>query len=1784
MLLALLFRLLLIILLPSVLHRVAWHYGLSASYERLELDILGGDVGIWHFSLSPAEGGDPLVQSEYARADISTLALFTGKLTVRRLEAEGGGLLIQRRADGAIPLLQRLAAFQSARTTPTATSIPQKITLTPPLELDVLRLTNFRLRLLDAAVNPRVDTVVNVNMRLTDLDSTFRPTHFEMELSASPILDALHIEGTGSSNGKTLDATLSVALDGLHPKPCAGYLMPIGITPVASGISMRMSAHVTATTRPDNSAAASLLLENITAIADGQEAAALDKFALTADAVNFNTAQIRQLLIEGARVEACRTPQGALLIAGLELGAAQPVVFASAPTPAPTNAAPAILTPPPVAIAPVSAPFTPLHWGLAELALKNFQATLDDSFVTPAAHVAFHLDKLTIGKISPDQPNVAVPVSGYFAAPGIADAIVIEGSAKPFAPLKTLDLQLSLHGIQPVALEPYLNALGLQSDFQNGAFAGTLHADAVTRDNGALTANAKLSNIVLKDQSELLAFNSVDLASFQYDPPNRRIVAKSIEISGPRLDSRRDASGAFGALGFHTKPKTVSPKSLFVRAAAPSSSAPSGATPRSTDWAALLPRIEIGRFAWKDIHVQFDDQKMSPPSSLALDDAGIEVTDLRIDLTAKTHASPGKIHAWVNAPRSADAISVEGTIDPRADGPSIDLIIDGQKISAEKIAPYFKGFAMQPVLQDGNFHLKTHLALEKKASELNGALGVTDLSFKEGPEELIGLDSAEISGVGRKGRTLIVGDISVKSPRLNVSRQADGSVLAAGLRLHLPTQLSSAPDRLGQLTAPSFAGSEINASQPASATTVPSFAGSLSAVVRQFNLHDASVRWTDSAVSPRVSAHLVVNANLKNVYLDNSQKPATVNLEMHEDHALDHLSVTGTVIPSLEIPAARLEVTATGIRAGTLTAYVPPAIQVNLKDGRFHAGIDASVGNSNKGGKSGYVAITDLSFQDGNGPNSLFKLDTIKLAAARVDVPGRVIAIDEISLAGVKTSAVRAADGTLNLLGLTLATPPAHMTQAPATASLDTSTPPPPSVPAAPEVAAIQSGTLAGLVLNKYPLITLDKLDLNISQITFTDEMRPAAAPLQFSNLKLLNRKQIQVLGDDAASRPPVELAFSGAANPLIESIKADLQISPFAEAPALDVDINVSGIRGSGLTDLVPELKPHIDGSTLTDGRFKARFQSAIHRHRADLLDFDLTKGFDLDLSLKGVEYREGPSGPVLAGVEEVNAEGIRIEPRTSTIVARSIEVTNPAANVFRDAAGIHVAGWVVKLPAVAGLPPGAPSALAHGAKTSTPPQFTAITIAPAQLPVTSQAQPTGEIRIDRFLVSGLDFNIEDRTCDPPLEVPLNGLDMEVRDLSSRMPYEDKSCKFNVLLNAGKVQLAGNAVAGAVGDAASVVSGQKVEIKNEIEQRDLFSQVELSGVVSLYPKPKGWVKSSVSGFDLASLRGEARQQGVTLGGGTFDSAISFRLNGSDTIESKSRLSVTDLNVSEPANGPITRFLKLPAPLDVAIAAVQDPDGAINIPLDIPIKSGGVSTGDITGAAAGAIAQVIAVAIASSPLKAGSAVEGLFGGGKDQTKDLPVTLDFDPGQTSLDFADLVRIQPLLKRLREDQSVQLTVRHELGADDVGRASVLANPSPEDCLNLATALREKKMALLAAGNVARQQARAELASGYGTDADAAVAHLRDLNRAFIATEDALDRVYDLLRPGADRQAVRRTKAACLRIGEDRLIALRDLLLTPAIASSGNRIVLAHPTSKAAASARGKIVITIGYIKKE
>jgi hypothetical protein len=448
---------------------------------------------------------------------------------------------------------------------------------------------------------------------------------------------------------------------------------------------------------------------------------------------------------------------------------------------------------------------------------------------------------------------------------------------------------------------------------------------------------------------------------------------------------------------------------------------------------------------------------------------------------------------------------------------------------------------------------------------------------------------------------------------------------------------------------------------------------------------------------------------------------------------------------------------------------------------------------------------------------------------------------------------------------------------------------------------------------------------------------------------------------------------------------------------------------------------------------------------------------------------------------------------------------------------------------------------------------------------------KPTGEIRVDQLLISGLDFDAEDQTMTPPLIVPLNSLDVEVRDFTTMAPYEDRPIRFNALVNAAKVPIPNK-----IGDTSPE------------QHRELFAQASANGQISLYPQPHGWIKTSVSGLELAALGGPANEAGVTLTGGVFDCSADARLPGDGKIHTTSRFVFTDLSLSEPPQGPIFKLLHLPAPLDVVIGALQDQEGSITVPIDVPVpvQVNKVSTGELVGPAIGAFGSIVATAIASAPLKAVGGVGDLLGlgGNKKHAPQPPIVLPFEAGFTALSPADQAQIKAIALRMKKDKSLNLVIRHDLGGGDLTVANERANPSAKDALNLAEQLRQQQLNALQQRSILAGIARSELAWGSAAAANNTLSQLRQVDQQVAANDDALDRTLALLRPGADRQAARRTRGACLEYGHERLDAIKQAL-TAAGLTDLDRVHFATPKfEQVAGDEGGKVVVTLVPKKKD
>lgn len=1803
---------------PAVLSKAAAPYNLDVRYDRMQFHMLGGDVGLWNVRIVPHGAPDtvePILHADYVRGDISLLALLKGGLHVLRAEVDGADMLLERTADGRIPLLDRWNALPPS---PPLT----KIDFTPPLVIEALRLHKVKTRIRDAYVNPPTDEIAWLDLRLSDLGTAEGKLNFEADAWAENLLDSLHAAGEAQMAGQSLDANCQLGMRGLRPKAVAKYLEPLGVRPVADTMSVELSLAAktralggpssgpASASRPD-AVAGSIAVDDVRVAANERDTVRVAKLGADISELTPRSLQVSKVVLDGVRASGSRSSQGRLRTGGFEL--VPPPQPATQPAARPAAAAAIAAGVPAPASGSASASPPAFTVTVAELDVRDVDATFRDEAVSPATDlrlVARQLQCKAKGGMDALRPNATLVIVGRLECPGVARAVNIDGEVQPRTRERTAQLTLSAEGIRPEALRPYLEAAGVQSLLNDASARATVRASMTpATDGGAgFVANARLSDVALTDGADLLTFGGVNVRNAAVDTGGGRVRVESIELEGPALEVRRRADGAIEAAGVRLAamktPAPAPPPAPGAGADAPPPSPTQSPEATTTQPAVSLPRVEIGRFSWKNVRLKLTDESAQPASSFEIGDAGVELSDLIVDLQNRAATQPGKpgtLKVWLSAPQLADELNVEGTLVPAARSLAADLRVRGRGVDLTRVAAYLKPLGIEPVLKQGSIDAAIKAEVSGDADRMRATLDVSGVKLADGERELVAVDGLRVTDAEKNGEGVGVGAVEVVKPRISVTREADGAFVAAGIRVRPTTQPAQA-----QAAPPTTA--------PVAAATAPTTQpATLALALQRLHVDGAELQWDDMAVKPAVHFNATAKVNVDQVVLGKPAPPAKFDVILAAKDALEEMKIGGTVDLTPGAPAAKLHVDGRGLRAGPLASYLPPGTEVSLVDGRIVADLDAAVTPNEAGGQGFKLNVTNVDYRDAAASASaaaadgapdappLLALKELRAAAPRIDLAGDVIAIDEVSLVGFETRAGKDKDGATRALGIVMRPPPTGA-QAPAEATTKPVFAPVPTTapttgPSSGTVTDQEVARLVAAARRPLPLVTLGKLDINASHIEWADASRPGSKPVVIRDLQLRNLEPVSLGGPKAESQPPVKIELTTAIDPLASDVKLLAEAAPFATEPVAKLDLTASGLTGRAVTDLFPDLATQIDGSRLTDGRFRTQVQAHAKYDRRGPRDFDISRGIQLDVEVESLALTDGEKGPVLAGVESLQCDALRIEPKTGLVHAKVLEVNKPIATASRDAAGVHLLGLVIKPPAASTTQPAADEKPAP--KKPEPAK------APVVVPATTAPSdtPKSEIRVDRLLVTGIDVHFEDTTAEPALVVPLINLDVEVRGFTTLALTEPRPIRFSAVVGAGKVPLRrhvkGAGVAGAVGDAAGLIGGKKKETLSnttDIEPRELFSQITSAGNLTLYPAPSGYVKSSVSGLELAALAGPASQAGVDLAGGVFDTTVEAYFRDDGSLDTRSRFVFTDLSVKEPPNGPIVRHLALPAPLDVVIGALQDTDGSITVPLNVPIEKGKIDKAAVTSSAISALGSIVATAIASAPVKAVEDVGNviglgaLLGGNKPKAEIEPVELDFGTGDVTLGAAEQQKVASLVGLMRKDATVELTGRHELGNGDLELARIRANPAPVDALALARAVQARKQQLIAARADLAARARVELASLPDAQVSGTLDSLRVLDRQIAAADDGADALFDLLRPGAERQSERRARAAALQVAQQRLASVRDDAVSAAKASNvplaTERIRMTNPQFNPSPDvpAGGRVVVTVVRKKRQ
>jgi hypothetical protein len=312
-----------------------------------------------------------------------------------------------------------------------------------------------------------------------------------------------------------------------------------------------------------------------------------------------------------------------------------------------------------------------------------------------------------------------------------------------------------------------------------------------------------------------------------------------------------------------------------------------------------------------------------------------------------------------------------------------------------------------------------------------------------------------------------------------------------------------------------------------------------------------------------------------------------------------------------------------------------------------------------------------------------------------------------------------------------------------------------------------------------------------------------------------------------------------------------------------------------------------------------------------------------------------------------------------------------------------------------------------------------------------------------------------------------------------------------------------------------------------------------------------------------------------------------MRAAGKGTTKIKADITLTDLDLDEPPDGLITRTFALSAPLDVVLFVLEDAGGAISFSLNFTVDSDGIGGGAIAGQAIAVVTGLIAKAVATSPFKVVGTLGNLFGigGGEPEPIDeKPVVVSFMPGDTFLTPPTKMALDAIVEKLDDDDEIAITLVAAVGRSDIDCVRRRANPSRDDCLELVESLRRRKARILATRATEKAKARATFATGREAEAEKAASRLAAIDYELGLTERALDRVLQLLKPGAHRQAQRRTRQAAVALGQLRLLEIRRYICDTELEEAADRIVVKRPRFVDPVSDWGQVTISFGRRKAQ
>ncbi|HEB52287.1 MAG TPA: DUF748 domain-containing protein [bacterium] len=850
-------------------------------------------------------------------------------------------------------------------------------------------------------------------------------------------------------------------------------------------------------------------------------------------------------------------------------------------------------------------------------------------------------------------------------------------------------------------------------------------------------------------------------------------------------------------------------------------------------------------------------------------------------------------------------------------------------------------------------------------------------------------------------------------------------------------------------------------------------------------VREAVAAWTSAAHGERVFA-IGLDAELG---ADSGRgAPVPIEVAVRLDRAVQELRATAELQRNPTRALVAGTITARGVQGAELQPLLPPGTRCTLVDGELRAGFRVEVATGETTALT--AELRDLTLRDRSA--EVFAADEI--LAKLPQLADDQVHVEDLHVHGLRLAVAHTRDA-LQVPGFACST-------APPPASADEE-PTPAATPTSPRT---------------LPKLRIDAFAVQLDRLEYRDRIAADAEPLVLHGTLRLARPW---RGDPAADEPEtLTLQLTGEGQPFGARLAATARISPFALAPTIDLDWRLEDCDTTALARVLPSLADRVRGEAtrLTAG---ASVHLRLDLKRRDPAQFDLSRPFGLEFSVADLALGDAASGTDYLRLAGLDARVRAIDPDRGDVLVRDVDIDAPTLFARRDVDGLHVAGLVLAPPAPARESDAEPAAEDDG-------------------------DDGPEFAIARLRLLGLAVDYRDETTDPPTHLHFTDSDAELARFTTRAFHEPLPLSFSVAVRGGDVELTrrvikSSVLSGLLSSGAELLAGGRDQ--HERQSRPLLDQFVATGNLTLFPRPKGHIEARLDRLELPALRGLAKQGGVELADGLYDMRMRIDLRGYDGVDVDSEHVFTWLQLSEPPDGPISTYLRLPAPLQTVLFLLRNADDEQRLPIRLHVPADGVRTGAIVDLVAESLVRLIGDAVGDAGSRALGMLTDPLLGSNTETPDIAVELPFAPGSELPQDGDLTA---LLAAVRADATLKIVLTHELGAGDREHMAALANPPAEVVARTLRRLRAERTRLERSRPALADEVVALHAAGKNHEAQRSFARLRALDTELgelLATEaEALER----LAATSPRAAARRTREAARQLAAARLDATTARLL--------------------------------------